>query len=303
MREDVAKLGPRRHAPILPRGEAREGALFMVMAIICALACLSALGARAAYRAADNWTASLSGSMTVQLTTSEDPFEKASALQNAEHALRETPGVIRAKGIDKKRAGELLEPWFGKGPLPDDLPLPSLLEIQVDPAAAPTPQKLERALRAAGLDAQVDDHKRWAGSVSNAAGALRVGALGILALLGAAAAATVSFAARAGLEARRDIVEALHLVGAQDRYISRLFEHRFLGLGVRAGVVGALLAIAGSVGLIVWLQKSGATHLLLGEVPLQPADYAILAFTPLMAGVIGMATARLSVMAALKKLD
>lgn len=303
MSEDVAKLGPRRHAPILPRGEAREGALFMVMAIICALACLSALGARAAYRAADNWTASLSGSMTVQLKTSEDPLEKASALQNAENALRHIPGVVSARGVDKKRAGELLEPWFGKGPLPDDLPLPSLIELQVDPARAPTPQSLEKTLRAAGLDPQVDDHKRWAGSVSSAAGALRLGALAVLALLAAAAAATVSFAARAGLEARRDIVEALHLVGAQDRYISRLFEHRFLGLGVRAGVTGAVLAIAGAVALLLWLQKSGATLLLVGEVPLQPIDFGILALTPLMAGLIGMATARLSVMAALKKLD
>lgn len=303
MSEDVAKLGPRRHAPILPRGEAREGALFMVMAIICALACLSALGARAAYRAADTWTASLSGSMTVQLKTSEDPFEKASALQNAEEALRRVPGVIKAKGIDKERAGELLEPWFGKGPLPDDLPLPSLVEVQVDPAIAPSPQRLEKALRAAGLEPQVDDHKRWAGSVANAAGALRIGALAVLALLAAAAAATVSFAARAGLEARRDIVEALHLVGAQDRYISRLFEHRFLGLGVRAGVVGALLAIAGSLGVILWLQKSGSAHLLVGEIPLKAPDFGILAFTPLTAGLIGMATARLSVMAALKKLD
>ncbi len=303
MNQDVSKLGPRRHAPILPRGEAREGALFMVMAIICALACLSALGARAAYRAADRWTASLSGSMTVQLKTSDDALEKASALQNAEDALRRVPGVIKAKGVDKKRAGELLEPWFGKGPLPDDLPLPSLIELQVDPARAPTPQKLERTLRAAGLDPLVDDHKKWAGSVSSAAGALRIGALAVLALLAAAAAATVSFAARAGLEARRDIVEALHLVGAQDRYISRLFEHRFLGLGVRAGVTGALLAIAGALGLILWLKKSGGALLLVGEIPLRPADFGILALTPLAAGLIGMATARLSVMAALKKLD
>ncbi|MET0546753.1 MAG: ABC transporter permease, partial [Caulobacterales bacterium] len=256
-----------------------------------------------AYRAADNWTAALSGSMTIRLMTPDDPIASAAALRTAESVLRSQTGVRKANGVGKARASELLAPWFGHGPLPDDLPLPSLVEVDVDPAAPPSPARLEHALRAAGLDPQIDDHRRWAGSVSDAAGALRIGALAVLALLAIAAAATVSFAARAGLEARRDIVEALHLVGAQDRYISRLFEHRFLGLGLRAGLLGAILATLGAGAIVVWLQKSGATTLLVGEIPLRPLDISVLAFTPLAAGLIGMWTARASVMGALKRLD
>lgn len=303
MSQDLRRLGARRHAPLLPRGEAREGALFMVMAIICALACLSLLGSRAAFRAADNWTAALSGSMTIRLITPDDPTASAAALHTAEAVLRQQPGVRHATAIDKNRASDLLSPWFGHGALPDDLPLPSLVEVEVNPAAPPSPARLDHALRAAGLDPQIDDHQRWAGSVNDAAGALRFGALGVLGLLAAAAAATVSFAARAGLEARRDIVEALHLVGAQDRYISRLFEHRFLGLGLRAGLLGAALAAIGAAGIILWLQKSGAVTLLFGKIPLQAMDISVLAFAPLAAGLIGMWTARASVMGALKRLD
>ena len=42
-----------------------------------------------------------------------------------------------------------------------------------------------------------------------------------------AAGAVVAYATRAGLAARRDVVEVLHLTGAEDAQIANLFELRF----------------------------------------------------------------------------
>ncbi len=44
------------------------------------------------------------------------------------------------------------------------------------------------------------------------------------------------------MASNREIIEVLHFVGANERFISREFERHFLGLGVRAGLMGALAA-------------------------------------------------------------
>jgi len=52
-------------------------------------------------------------------------------------------------------------------------------------------------------------------------------ARGVFVLIAAAAAAVVAFATRAGLAGRRDVVEVLHMTGAEDGFIARLFQVRF----------------------------------------------------------------------------
>ena len=44
------------------------------------------------------------------------------------------------------------------------------------------------------------------------------------------------------MASNREIIEVLHFVGANERFISREFERHFVGLGVRAGLVGAISA-------------------------------------------------------------
>ena len=50
-----------RPAPFLPEKEARDGALIFVVAVLCFLACLTAMGVLSADRAARGWTGQLTG--------------------------------------------------------------------------------------------------------------------------------------------------------------------------------------------------------------------------------------------------
>ena len=54
-----------RPAPFLPEKEARDGALIFVVAVLCFMACLTAMGVLAANRAAGGWTGQLTGEATV----------------------------------------------------------------------------------------------------------------------------------------------------------------------------------------------------------------------------------------------
>ena len=65
----------------------------------------------------------------------------------------------------------------------------------------------------------------------------------VVLLVLAAAALAVAFATRGAMAGSRDSVEVLHLVGADDAFIAREFQSRFVRLGLRGGAFGGLAAI------------------------------------------------------------
>ncbi|MBP9234107.1 MAG: cell division protein FtsX, partial [Hyphomonadaceae bacterium] len=54
-------------APLLPKEDAREAALFFVVCALCFLAALSGLVARSAYSAAGEWTDQVTGQITIRV--------------------------------------------------------------------------------------------------------------------------------------------------------------------------------------------------------------------------------------------
>ena len=233
----------RRPAPLLPRADGGDRALVFVTAVLCAVACLCAGAALAVERAARGWTGELSAAATVQVRArpGETPAEAAA---RAAEALAGVPGVAEARALDRAAAARLLEPWFGRGGVPDDLPIPQLVTVELDRRAPARAPALERALKAAGVDADLDDGRRWVGDVQRAARGVALGAVVAAAVVAAAAAAVAAYATRAGLAARREVVEVLHLVGARDDYVAGLFQRRFAWLAFRGGAYGAAAAAA-----------------------------------------------------------
>ena len=92
--------------------------------------------------------------------------------------------------------------------------------------------------------AVLDDHGRWIERLRSTADVVVLGALVILALIAIGTAASVAFATRAGLAAHREIVQLLHLMGAQDRFIARAFERHYFLAAFAASAVGSALAAA-----------------------------------------------------------
>ena len=144
----------------------------------------------------------------------------------------------------------------------------------------------------------VDDNQLWAGAIARASATVRYFALGLVFLMCAAAGAVIVFAARAALSMRRDIAEALHLVGAPDRFIVALFQERFFMLGVKSGAAGALLALLTSLCLNYAGGSAGTVFFLPGLAP----GWGIIIIVPaaaLASGIIAGLAARLTVRAGL----
>lgn len=280
----------RRENPLLPESDAREAALFFVVAALCFLAALSALTARATYGAAEDWTAEVEGEMTVRLRGA-DPR----TARDAADLLKNMDTVDSARLIEREEAVQLLTPWFGTDGLPAGLPLPILIEVTTVTGAGRIAPDIQRKLGEAGFNASVDDHSSWVGDVRRTLGTARLAALGAVALLVAIAIAVIAFATHAALLARRDIVDVLHLTGAEDRFIANLFERRFWLLGLQAGTIGAISALGLAALLVFATGQGGDRSWLLPRLSLDFWDILILLSTPVLAGIAARGAARATV--------
>ncbi|WP_421790497.1 cell division protein FtsX [Hyphobacterium sp.] len=289
----LPKPPPGGNAKLLPPDEGRDRPLFAVAAILVFLACLAALGARGAWTSSERWMADLDQSLTVQIRPVENRDANADA-QTAATLIAGLPGIEAATARDRAASEALLEPWFGPGGLPRDLPVPLLIDVEVSDPDRIDLDGLAAELRAAGIQAEIDDHGRWSDAIARASQLARLLALGLLALIVGAAAAVIAFAARASLAARRDVADALHVVGATDRYIAGLFERRFFSLGLKAGATGAVFAAAIAILVAVGGRNEDALTFL-PAILFAPYEIAALLAAPVIAGVIAALSARLAV--------
>jgi cell division transport system permease protein len=282
---------------ILPR-EQGAASLDLVIAVMAFLASLALGGVLIANRMAETWQAGLAGKLTVQVLPAGD-LAPTAEVDSAIAALRATPGVLRASALSDSDNLALVEPWLGRDAVIAALPFPRLIDVQLAPGATPDIAALQQRLKDVAPHAVLDDHGRWIGRLKNTANSVVLSALAVLGLIAIATAATVAFATRAGLAAHREIVQLLHSMGAQDRFIARAFEWHYFIAALVAAAFGA------AIGALAFFAAGSLDQLGLATVSFLPplglafAELPWLALIPAAAALIAWGTARLSVIAAL----
>ncbi|MFN3669937.1 MAG: cell division protein FtsX [Brevundimonas sp.] len=284
-----------RRAPLLPRDAGGEAWLAGLIAVLCFLACLAAVGAVSADRAAHGWARALRSEATVQVRPRVGETGAESAARAAQ-TLSGVEGVDEAEAMDRETAEALLRPWVGDAVLPD-LPIPHLVTVRLDPAAPASAVTLGRALAEAGLDASVDDHGLWRGEVERAAGLISLLAAAAFLLTAGAAGAAVAYATRAGMAAQSGVINTLSLNGASDNAVAGLYQTRYGLLAAGAGAVGAAVAMLAVAGLRFLGGAEGVTPAL----PVAWADLLILSPCPLLAATVALVAARVAALARLRQ--
>lgn len=286
----------RPESGLLPRDAAGERWLAAVIAVLCFLACLAAVGAVAADRAAHGWARELRAEATVQVRPRVGESGATAAARAAE-TLAGVNGVAEAAAMDRETAEALLRPWMGEAVLAD-LPLPYLVTVRLDRSAPASALTLGRALAEAGLDATVDDHSLWRGEVERSATLITILALAAFLTTAFAAGAAIIYAVRAGIQARRSVIETLSLSGATDAAIAWLFQRRYALLALVAGAAGTATAIA----LLALLRALGGSEGLTPALPVAWADILMLSPCPLVAATVALGAARLGARRAMARL-
>jgi len=290
-----ASLADRR---LLPEGRL-AGPMPWVIAIMMFLTALAMAGGMAMGAAATRIESDLGRQLTVQVIVA-DPAQRDRETAAATHILSTQTGVLAVNrlGDDKLRA--LLRPWLGNAGLDRDLPLPAMIDVDLDANGRGRIDAIAGAVRAAAPHARFDDHANWLAPLLGLIRSLGLLAAGIVALMVGATAAAVVLAARSALNTHRQTIDVMHMMGATDVQVARLFQRRLALDAVFGGAVG----LAGAVAVILLIgERIGEIGSgLIGSVTLPASAWAALLILPLVAGLLALAVARITVQRALGRI-
>ncbi len=290
--------------PTLPfRRDAWSRFLPWITAFMVYLALLALAGVLALDGAARRWEAGGGVErLTVQYVAPEamGADERAAAFDALLALLRDTPGVRSAEPLTREALVRLLEPWLGASAPYDALPLPALIDIAVDPSSPPDRAALERALADGFPGAALDDPAQWLDRLAALARSVQGVAAAIVLFVLLVAVGTVVVSTRMGLAAHREVIEVVHLIGAEDAYLARQFQRQAFLLALEGAGLG--LALAAATGFVLAQTAGGLSSALLPRLAIEPWGWGALGGLPLLIALIAMATARVTVLRSLARM-
>lgn len=289
----------KRAAHLLPRARL-GGPMPWVIAIMVALTVLAAGGALALSNMTAGARGDLAGSATVQIIEA-DPARRDAQAQRVVDMLAQDPAVAGLRLVPQEEIAELLEPWLGGGAGLEAVPLPALIDLQLHQTAqGPELDRIEAAVRKTAPGARIDAQEDWLAPVISALDSLKLLAFALITLLAFTGVAAVWLAARNALGSNRDTIEIVHLLGGSDDQIARVFQRSILLDAAVGGVLGLVLGAAAIVALGSRFAALDSGMVAGGS--LLAIDWLLLALVPLFAVGIAVYTARMTVIASLRKM-
>jgi cell division transport system permease protein len=230
--------------------------------------------------------------VTVSLPSAPDDRRGEQDVAQAVEILRETPGVTSVALVPPEELEALVEPWLDDFKRGTDLPLPTLIDVIVDPRSPPDLAALQERLAevvegaTVGVEALSRDRAERLAAFFRAWGS----GAGIVALLGTLA--LVGLITWVSLRMNTDSVELLRSMGAPDRYLARQFERHALVSSAQGGLIGCVVALLTVMGLLYSSRRMQVADAV--ELQISPLDWVLLACVPVVAALLITAVARVT---------
>jgi cell division transport system permease protein len=283
---------------LLPEGRL-AGPMPWVIAIMTFLTVLAAAAGLGLGGAASGLGQELAGRLTIQIVEANPDLRERQA-RGALAELSHLSAVSAYSRVDEAKMRLLLEPWLGRDGLSGDLPVPVLIDVTLAKGEAHDVADVSQAIHAIAPSATIELHARWLGPLEGLLSTLRWLSVGLVALMAAAMAAAVVLAARAALNTHRATINVMHLMGATDRQVARLFQRR---AGLDA-LFGSVLGFTGGFMVVLFIaNRLGAVGAALFDAGgLGWIDWLIIVFVPVGAVALAIITARATVLRALARM-
>lgn len=238
--------------------------------------------------------------VTVTLPPAEDAAQSSREIAAVLEMLQQTRGVTSAQSVPSAELEALLKPFLGEVGNGQELPMPQLIDVTLDPLAAPDLAALEDRLQVIAAGATIGAEALSRNRAERMATFFRTlgGGAGVAILIGALLA--VGLITKVSLQAQVQVIELLRSMGAPDAYLARQFERYALSCGLRGGLLGFALAALTIVGLLYSsrrMELAGSIHLDLALL-----DWILLACVPAVCALLVTAIARMTAMRGLAQM-
>ena len=284
---------------LLPEGRV-AGPMPWVIAIMMFLTVLAAAAGLGLGTAVRSVSSELAGRVTVQIVEANaDRREEFSG--RAVRLLRKSPDVRALHPVDPAALADQIRPWLGEEAVSGDLPIPALIDVELTPGSTQAKvARLRASMAALSPSIRIEPHATFLQPLGQLLAALGGLAAGIVLLMAVATAAIVVLAARAAHDSHRGTIDVLHLMGATDVQIARLFQRR-IGLdALFGGFLGFTVALL--VILLLGARLSATGSDLVGAISLSWTGWLVLAALPLGGVLLATLAARWTVLRSLGRL-
>lgn len=282
---------------LLPEGRV-AGPMPWVIAIMMFLTVLTAAAGLGLFQASRALGQDLSGRVTIQLIEA-DAATRRDGVARLAQTLRRLPGVTDVQPVPEETLAEQLRPWLGADMTAIDVPIPALVDVQLSQADNDTLAALRRAVATVAPKARIESHAAFLAPLSGLMTSMAWLATALVLLMALATGAVVVLAARGAHDSHRGTIDVLHLMGATDVQIARLFQRRI----ALDALFGGLLGFTSAAAIILIIgQRLGATGSdMLQSISLSAPAWLLLAALPLAGVGLAMLTARMTVISALTR--
>ncbi|WP_067737719.1 cell division protein FtsX [Novosphingobium naphthalenivorans] len=298
----VRRLFTARGAELIPQAR-MSGPMPWVIAIMVAMTVIALAAGLALGNAVSSAKAEIEGGVTIQILEPRADIRTAQA-RRAVDTIKTMPGIAGLRLVPQAELDALIEPWLGTGigtATGSAIPVPALIDVRLKGPATPKAlSAIEKALKPVAPSARVDAQSNWLKPVFDAMVSLQLLAIALVALLALALTAAVLLAARTALGTNRDTIEIVHLLGGTDSQVARVFQRSTGYDAAGGGAVGLALALV--VILSLGRRFAGLGAGLVDNGALIWSDWLLLAVVPVLATLLAMITARLTVLHALRKM-
>ena len=280
--------------------------LKILMGLMTFLAILALSGSFVLSEIKQRWSSGLENKATVEIAASDsngiilgpESMEKLS--DQTEKFLQSHPVIENVEKMPQSDIIALVAPWLGEDLAFDQIPLPIIFTVSFKDDVRFDIETITDRLASISPNVRLDTHESWLNDVLRFAGALKFAAIMITLIIGITTVVSVAGSVQARMAIYHEELELLHLMGAGDHYISNQLQRYMLILCFKGAAIGAL---AGGFVLLIISWISGHMDIsLLPDFSLSGFQFLTLVILPCLVALLGMFTARQTVLRVLEQM-